>query len=82
MGIYVFTARLMFELLCQDATQPDSDHDFGKNIIPGMIDAAPQVFALPLPRREPQGRRRTGATSARSTPTTRPTWTWSRSTRC
>jgi glucose-1-phosphate adenylyltransferase len=37
MGIYVFTARLMYELLCQDATRSDSDHDFGKNIIPAMI---------------------------------------------
>ncbi len=37
MGIYVFTARLMYELLCQDATRPDSDHDFGKNIIPNII---------------------------------------------
>ena len=37
MGIYVFTARLMYELLCQDATKTDSDHDFGKNIIPAMI---------------------------------------------
>ncbi len=37
MGIYVFTARLMYELLCQDATRADSEHDFGKNIIPGMI---------------------------------------------
>src|SRR5262245_40693116 len=39
MGIYMFTARLMYELLCQDATRADSDHDFGKNIIPTMIDA-------------------------------------------
>ena len=38
MGIYVFTARLMYELLCQDATKPDSSHDFGKNIIPSMIE--------------------------------------------
>src|SRR5438445_11415279 len=37
MGIYVFTARLMYELLCQDATRADSDHDFGKNILPGML---------------------------------------------
>jgi glucose-1-phosphate adenylyltransferase len=37
MGIYVFTARLMYELLCQDATRAESDHDFGKNIIPSMI---------------------------------------------
>lgn len=39
MGIYVFNARLMYELLCQDATHADSEHDFGKNIIPGMIDS-------------------------------------------
>ncbi|MBI3407061.1 MAG: glucose-1-phosphate adenylyltransferase [Planctomycetes bacterium] len=37
MGIYVFTARFMYELLCQDATRPESGHDFGKNIIPNMI---------------------------------------------
>jgi glucose-1-phosphate adenylyltransferase len=37
MGIYVFTARPMYELLCQDATKPDSEHDFGKSIIPGII---------------------------------------------
>ncbi|MFO0968528.1 MAG: glucose-1-phosphate adenylyltransferase [Gemmataceae bacterium] len=37
MGIYVFTARTMYELLCQDATRPDSEHDFGKNIIPAMV---------------------------------------------
>jgi glucose-1-phosphate adenylyltransferase len=37
MGIYCFTARPMYELLCQDATRADSDHDFGKNIIPSMI---------------------------------------------
>ena len=45
MGIYVFTARLMYELLCQDATRPGSDHDFGKNIIPQMIEAGQRVFA-------------------------------------
>lgn len=44
MGIYVFTARPMYELLCQDATRADSDHDFGKNIIPGMIDTQ-RVYA-------------------------------------
>ena len=45
MGIYVFTARPMYELLCQDATHPNSDHDFGKNIIPGMIEAQ-KVYAF------------------------------------
>ncbi len=45
MGIYVFTARPMYELLCQDATRPDSDHDFGKNIIPYIINSH-KVFAF------------------------------------
>jgi glucose-1-phosphate adenylyltransferase len=45
MGIYVFTARPMYELLCQDATRPESDHDFGKNIIPAMIGAH-KVYAF------------------------------------
>ena len=44
MGIYVFTARPMYELLCQDATHPNSDHDFGKNIIPNMIETQ-KVYA-------------------------------------
>jgi glucose-1-phosphate adenylyltransferase len=37
MGIYIFTAKPMYELLFQDAAQPNSDHDFGRNIIPPMI---------------------------------------------
>jgi glucose-1-phosphate adenylyltransferase len=44
MGIYVFTARTMFELLCQDATRSDSEHDFGKNIIPPILSTQ-RVFA-------------------------------------
>jgi len=45
MGIYVFNTRMLFELLCEDAADPKSDHDFGRNIIPGMIDAGMKVFA-------------------------------------
>ena len=45
MGIYIFPTRLLFELLCEDAAQPGSDHDFGKNIIPRMIEAGQKVFA-------------------------------------
>lgn len=37
MGIYVFSARFLYEQLCSDATFEESDHDFGKNIIPGAI---------------------------------------------
>jgi glucose-1-phosphate adenylyltransferase len=45
MGIYVFTARFLFEQLCRDATDPDSAHDFGRNIIPSIIDTH-RVFAF------------------------------------
>jgi glucose-1-phosphate adenylyltransferase len=45
MGIYVFNTRLLFELLCQDAAQPNSNHDFGRNIVPHMIDNNMKVFA-------------------------------------
>src|SRR5207253_6798388 len=44
MGIYVFTAGPMFELLCEDAARTDSEHDFGKDIIPRMIGSQ-KVYA-------------------------------------
>ena len=47
MGIYVFTARFMFEQLCQDATRRQSAHDFGRDIIPSVIDTH-RVFAFPF----------------------------------
>ncbi len=47
MGIYVFNARFLYERLCDDATCPISDHDFGKNIIPGAIDDS-RLFAFPF----------------------------------
>jgi glucose-1-phosphate adenylyltransferase len=37
MGIYVFGTNFLFEQLCQDATNPDSQHDFGKNILPKLL---------------------------------------------
>ena len=47
MGIYVFSARCLFEQLCQDATKNDSAHDFGRNIIPSIIDSQ-RVYAFPF----------------------------------
>jgi glucose-1-phosphate adenylyltransferase len=37
MGIYVFETRLLFELLREDAANPASSHDFGKDIIPRLV---------------------------------------------
>lgn len=38
-GIYIFSARVLFELLCRDANLPHSSHDFGRDIIPSMIES-------------------------------------------
>lgn len=47
MGIYIFTARFLFEQLCLDATKRDSAHDFGRDIIPSVIKTH-RVFAYPF----------------------------------
>jgi glucose-1-phosphate adenylyltransferase len=47
MGIYVFNPRLLERLLRADAENPESAHDFGKNIIPGAIEKL-RVFAYPF----------------------------------
>ena len=45
MGVYVFTTRFLFEQLCLDATRNNSAHDFGRDIIPSVIDSH-RVFAF------------------------------------
>ena len=47
MGVYVFTARFLFEQLCLDATRVGSQHDFGRNIIPSIINTH-RVFTFPF----------------------------------
>jgi len=47
MGIYIFNAQLLEQLLLEDATDDLSSHDFGKNIIPKAIEKL-QVFAYPF----------------------------------
>ncbi|MBV1704050.1 MAG: glucose-1-phosphate adenylyltransferase [Hyphomicrobiales bacterium] len=37
MGIYVFETRRLFDLLREDAADPKSSHDFGKDIIPKVV---------------------------------------------
>jgi glucose-1-phosphate adenylyltransferase len=39
MGIYVFSTNFLFDQLCRDATDPQSQHDFGKNIIPQLLQS-------------------------------------------
>lgn len=38
MGNYVFDTEFLIEQLKKDSINPDSDHDFGKDIIPSIID--------------------------------------------
>lgn len=47
MGIYVFNAEMLDRLLTEDAHNPDSKHDFGRNIIPWSIGKL-NVFAYPF----------------------------------
>jgi len=47
MGIYVFPARFLFEELCKDATKTGSKHDFGRDIIPSLIEEK-KVYAFPF----------------------------------
>ncbi len=37
MGIYVFTAEYLYEALARDAADPDSAHDFGRNVVPAAV---------------------------------------------
>lgn len=37
MGIYVFTARYLFDELARDARDPSSTHDFGRDLIPRAV---------------------------------------------
>lgn len=47
MGIYVFRTEFLFERLCEDANEPGSQRDFGRDIIPSIIDRH-QVRAWPF----------------------------------
>lgn len=47
MGIYVFSARFLFEELCKDATRQNSRHDFGNDVIPAILPTG-KVFAYPF----------------------------------
>lgn len=55
MGNYIFNTEFLFEQLNLDAQAPDSEHDFGNNIIPSIIDKY-RVYAYPF-RDEATGER-------------------------
>lgn len=45
MGIYVFNWDKLRKYLIEDEANADSDHDFGKNVLPAMLNAGERMFA-------------------------------------
>ncbi len=45
MGIYIFTWKTLRKLLVEDMKNPNSDHDFGKDIIPVMLNDGKKLCA-------------------------------------
>ena len=48
MGIYIFNWKLLKSYMARDDADPQSANDFGKNIIPGMLDAGEIMAAYPF----------------------------------
>ena len=48
MGIYVFNWKVLREALISDEEDPNSSNDFGKNIIPGLLNAGHKMMAYPF----------------------------------
>lgn len=47
MGIYIFEWDLLRKYLNLDNEDPETDHDFGKNILPRMLDDGKAMYAWP-----------------------------------
>lgn len=45
MGIYVFSTKKLVRELIADSKNRESKHDFGKNLIPALVDGKDRVFA-------------------------------------
>ncbi len=43
MGVYVFNAQYLYDALQQDLADPDSNHDFGKDIVPRAVRSGEAV---------------------------------------
>jgi glucose-1-phosphate adenylyltransferase len=45
MGIYIFDASFLYEQLLDDAERKDSSHDFGKDVLPFLVNSGAEVYA-------------------------------------
>jgi len=48
MGIYIFNWKVLKEYLIRDEENPESEKDFGKNIIPMLLEENRRIFAFPF----------------------------------
>ena len=46
MGIYIFDWKLLRKMLTADMKDPDSNHDFGKDIIPALLNEGKKLYAF------------------------------------
>lgn len=51
MGNYIFNTEFLYEQVIKDADTPETQHDFGRNVIPSIIDNY-RVYAYPF--RDPE----------------------------
>ena len=45
MGLYIFSWQVLRKILIEDHEDENSEHDFGKNIIPNLLEANKRLFA-------------------------------------
>ena len=48
MGIYIFNWKVLREYLIRDEKNPESEKDFGKNIIPMLLEEDRRIYAFPF----------------------------------
>jgi len=48
MGVYIFNWKLLRKCLVEDAKKDESSHDFGKDIIPVLLNDNKRLFAYPF----------------------------------
>ncbi len=77
MGNYIFSTRTLLRVLHDDAANPDSNHDFGRDILPKLAGKA-EMYAYDFQTNQIPGEAAdaepTGATWGPSTPITKPIW--------
>lgn len=48
MGIYIFSYKELRKYLIEDDENKNSNHDFGKDVLPAMLNAGERMFAYPF----------------------------------